>query len=741
MYLGEAFMYFCYIISVTLLKWLGTTNYATQYFVNHGCTLQKNIDADKDGWDLCTDTPPADAKLWPSISNGHVGTVVHSDSVYMNGLYNGNGTTSTRARIPAFTSLDVINFAPDENVSTTYCLHMNSGIYEEIYRGDHWRVTVTMYAHRVFNRLLVTELTVATDGQQRTLTIPLKVNHGNQSSSVTLQDATSDVASANYKYGTILEAETPESGLTPVHVYYKTVPLDVTVDSGHSGTETLVFLMSVSTNQADAAFAFTKGRSLYLEGTLRSSHVTKWHEVWDTGRIDVIGNVTLASSVYSALYYITSAMPLQEDTVWPFVGLSPADLAHNGYNGHVFWDQDTWMYPPVLVLHGDLAPVLLNTRFRTLNASREFARRTGHSGAQYAWESAFTGLDVTPWPPAQDYEHHVTGDVALALRQYVMMAGDSPLLHDVHFRETVFAIAEFWKSRSVLNRSTGMYEIHNVMPPDEWHYPVNNSVYTNYVAKMALLLPHFLCDVIHCLAPPEFEQVAGKMYIPFDADKNYHPEYDGYTKNVSVKQGDGILLGFPLQLAMTSDVRRNDLEIYENTTGAGPAMTWGMFAIGWLELNQTDRAEGLFFRQLLNKYGAFNIWTEDADGGGVTNFITGQGGYLQSIIHGYGGVRPYADRLALHCRPVPGSTGISIVGLDYLGNSLDISCDDRITKVVRTSHGRQLYLYTSLTREIIPLRPGVPVDLPSQPLAISSYQTLKLPIGQFGVNVPVEIVG
>ncbi|WAR29208.1 PGGHG-like protein, partial [Mya arenaria] len=440
-----------------------------------------------------------------------------------------------------------------------------------------------MYAHRVFNRLLVTELTVATDGQQRTLTIPLK-------------------------YGTILEAETPESGLTPVHVYYKTVPLDVTVDSGHSGTETLV---------------------------------------WDTGRIDVIGNVTLASSVYSALYYITSAMPLQEDTVWPF-----------GYNGHVFWDQDTWMYPPVLVLHGDLAPVLLNTRFRTLNASREFARRTGHSGAQYAWESAFTGLDVTPWPPAQDYEHHVTGDVALALRQYVMMAGDSPLLHDVHFRETVFAIAEFWKSRSVLNRSTGMYEIHNVMPPDEWHYPVNNSVYTNYVAKMALLLPHFLCDVIHCLAPPEFEQVAGKMYIPFDADKNYHPEYDGYTKNVSVKQGDGILLGFPLQLAMTSDVRRNDLEIYENTTGAGPAMTWGMFAIGWLELNQTDRAEGLFFRQLLNKYGAFNIWTEDADGGGVTNFITGQGGYLQSIIHGYGGVRPYADRLALHCRPVPGSTGI-----------------------------------------------------------------------------------
>jgi len=71
--------------------------------------------------------PPADPKLWTSISNGHVATIVHSDSVYMNGLYNGNGTTSTRGRLPALTSLEVLNLTSYRNVKTSFCLHIKTG--------------------------------------------------------------------------------------------------------------------------------------------------------------------------------------------------------------------------------------------------------------------------------------------------------------------------------------------------------------------------------------------------------------------------------------------------------------------------------------------------------------------------------------------------------------------------------------------------------------------------------------
>ena len=41
----------------------------------------------------------------------------------------------------------------------------------------------------------------------------------------------------------------------------------------------------------------------------------------------------------------------------------------------------------------------------------------------------------------------------------------------------------------------------------------------------------------------------------------------------------------------------------------------------------------LYFQQ------PFKIWTETATGGGTMGFITGAGGFLQSVINGYGGLR------------------------------------------------------------------------------------------------------
>lgn len=42
-----------------------------------------------------------------------------------------------------------------------------------------------------------------------------------------------------------------------------------------------------------------------------------------------------------------------------------------------------------------------------------------------------------------------------------------------------------------------------------------------------------------------------------------------------VKQADTVMLGYPLGLPMTPEVRRNDLEAYEPVTDpGGPAMAW-----------------------------------------------------------------------------------------------------------------------------------------------------------------------
>ena len=92
------------------------------------------------------------------------------------------------------------------------------------------------------------------------------------------------------------------------------------------------------------------------------------------------------------------------------------------------------------------------------------------------------------------------------------------------------------------------------MPPDEYHYPVNNSVYTNVVAKINFEFAKEAADVLDRDVPKEWPVIAEKMYIPFDSERNLHPEYDGYGPNVVVKQADVILTGFPLMFAMDRKV-------------------------------------------------------------------------------------------------------------------------------------------------------------------------------------------
>jgi trehalose/maltose hydrolase-like predicted phosphorylase len=70
-----------------------------------------------------------------------------------------------------------------------------------------------------------------------------------------------------------------------------------------------------------------------------------------------------------------------------------------------------------------------------------------------------------------------------------------------------------------------------------------------------------------------------------------------YVENTTIKQADVVLLGFPLMWPMSDKVRRTDLLAYEPLTRTdGPAMTWSMHSIGFIELGDFDKAEQLFRR-------------------------------------------------------------------------------------------------------------------------------------------------
>lgn len=118
-----------------------------------------------------------------------------------------------------------------------------------------------------------------------------------------------------------------------------------------------------------------------------------------------------------------------------------------------------------------------------------------------------------------------------------------------------------------------------VQPPDEYHTDVNNSVFTNTVAKLSLE------NAARLASGPQadlYQFYADHVYIPFNETHQFHPEYDGYEEGTmhftntpdvddenddiiagtTIKQADVVLMGFPLMVDMSQEVKRNDLEIY-----------------------------------------------------------------------------------------------------------------------------------------------------------------------------------
>ncbi|XP_033736120.1 protein-glucosylgalactosylhydroxylysine glucosidase-like [Pecten maximus] len=640
---------------------------------------------DQDVTVLSVDGLP-DAASMPTIGNGYIATLVHSDTMYVDGVYNGPNGTSHRARLRSTASINITDFSfPVKD--RKYSLDAGRGMYVEEYTSDDVRVELSMYAHQWMNRLLVTEISVVNNGSLPVY-LNLSQNIGPPSEDVSFQTVDKHILNQfRMDYGSTNEPEYDIDDKKELVALSTLVPDYITVESG--GNVKYLFQTCVESNLKNTIESFQQGIDYFFNGTMTSSHQEKWEEIWRNGRIDIDSSIEISRINYAALYYLLSEIPRDEST-GTFFGISPGGLAHGAlhkdYQGHIFWDQETWMFPPVLALQRERAKKIVQTRIAKHASAKQIASMRGYDGAMYPWESAYTGLEVCPLAQYSDYEQHITGDIALAFQQYIMMTRDRHFLDSEGAADVITDIASFWMSRMAYNPDEDRYEINDVMPPDEYHYPVNNSVYTNSVAKISLLLPKYALSLINKTVDPQFEEVAKKTYIPFNTTGKWHLEYDSYTQDEIIKQADVVLLGYPLVTDMSEEIRRNDLEIYEKVTPGGPAMTWGMFAIGWLELNELTKAEKLFKRQFNNVVPPFNIWSEVENGGGARNFLTGIGGYLQSLIFGYGGFRIFEDRLQFDPTLPPDASTFNLTGIDYLDGSFDFYFTETHMSIHQTKH-------------------------------------------------------
>ncbi|XP_033113241.1 protein-glucosylgalactosylhydroxylysine glucosidase-like isoform X2 [Anneissia japonica] len=678
---------------------------------------------------------PANRKQQPSIGNGYLATVVYSNTIFVNGLYNGKGTNSHRARVP---STAAITASLQESASHLYTLNVRKGIFVHEITTDNIEITHSIYAHQVLNRLLVNQITInRKSSKSDDIVVKLDTNFGPKSFDINFSE--SPVKNGKrYMHGRVKEPEHDSSEVIMTYVYWTDIPSYITLPKNAS-TKRYTFITSISKTDEDANYFYTEGIKMDAANELFSSHVSAWKSKWQKGHIDIDNNIFLSRVIYSSMYYILSSLPPLNTTgrlSFPFYGLAPGGLANGAgyldYMGHVFWDQETWMYPPMLLLYPSLAKAMLSARTKHIDAAKDIARSKGYNGTMFPWEMAYSGYDVCPDSTVGNFEQHVNGDIAYALQQYVRMTEDVTFLLEEHGFDLAKGLAEFWFSRAEYNGIKDRYEINGVMPPDEYHSNVNNSAYTNLVAKISLLLPEYIAQLVNSSVPASWNKAGNKMYIPYDDVIKYHPEYDGYQLGTFIKQADVILLGFPLMYEMPVDVKTNDLLLYDTYKGKavtnrdGPAMTWAMFTINWLKLKNFSKAENVFNKTFANLQGPFMTWTENPDGSGAVNFQTGMGGFLQTIMFGFGGIR-IGECLDVDFVLPPKSSTFNITGLNYLGSSLNFVAQETSLSVTLTekedNHVPNLQLIVSpvktvIHKEIYALKLGVTVNISRVPARV-----------------------
>lgn len=253
-----------------------------------------------------------DPRLNPSVGNGYLATTVFSDTVYVSGIFNGRGTKtpSHRARIPSTAAIIVRSNLTSNATVELFSLNVEQGVFYHRLVVENFTLEQKIYAHRVHQHVLVTEISLQ-NNMRDTVSLFLTNVFGPPSADIEFQR--DDVArksqndpKINAMSGYIRITEEPDSRREGVAVVWGEIPPRLLIKPS-AQTQTFFFITAIATS-LDAKDFVTSAREAYTAAMekheeLLESHVQAWREIWNDGRIEVEGNLTLAQTISGSLYY------------------------------------------------------------------------------------------------------------------------------------------------------------------------------------------------------------------------------------------------------------------------------------------------------------------------------------------------------------------------------------------------------------------------------------------------------
>jgi alpha,alpha-trehalose phosphorylase len=443
-------------------------------------------------------------------------------------------------------------------------------------------------------------------------------------------------------------------------------------------------------DQVDAALA--AARHVGWEGLLAAQR-TYLDDVWDRADVELEGDPELQQAVRFALFQVVQAAARAEGAAIPAKGLTG-----RGYDGHTFWDMDTYVLQPLTYVLPEAARNALGWRHSTLDRARTRASELRLRGAAFPWRT-IRGEECSGYWPAGTAAFHVNGGVADAVRRYVAVTGDTEFERGPGF-EVLVETARLWSSLGH-HDAEGCFRIDGVTGPDEYTALVDNNTFTNLLAArnleraagVAARHPERAAELgVDDDEAASWRLAAGSIVLPFDEELGVSSQSEGFTRyrrwdfDSTAPDQYPLLLHFPYYLLYSSQVvkqadhvfalylcgdrfdaeqKRRDFEYYEAITVRDSSLSASIQGVVAAEVGHLDLAYE-YFRET-----AFvDLHDLDHTVASGLHLAASAGAWLVAVA-GFGGLRDHGDEIAFAPRLPAALTRLSF-RLLYRGRRLRV---------------------------------------------------------------------
>jgi alpha,alpha-trehalose phosphorylase len=271
---------------------------------------------------------------------------------------------------------------------------------------------------------------------------------------------------------------------------------------------------------------------------------------WQGADVELDGDDTVQQAVRFGLFHSMQAGARAEQRAIPAKGLTGP-----GYDGHAFWDTESYVLPVLIATVPHAAADALRWRRHTLDLARDRASALRLSGATFPWRT-IRGQECSGYWPAGTAAMHVNADIAGAAIRYVDWTGDEEFDRSCALPLLV-ETARLWASLGY-HGDDGAFHIDGITGPDEYSAIADDNIYTNLMAQRNLRgaadAAHRWPDDAAALSVTEKEieswrAAAQAMALPYDDAKGVHQQDRGFTDHeVWEFEASAASEGYPLLL-------------------------------------------------------------------------------------------------------------------------------------------------------------------------------------------------